>query len=137
VVCKNDTYLMVKEISDGNEVWNQPAGHLENNETLLEALTRETLEETRWHVKPIAALGISQFKAPNGETYIRHSFSSEALYIEESYPRDRDIIDICWMSFEDIQANAKKLRSPLVLNDIKRYQTGAHFELNNMYFNCV
>lgn len=134
VVYKDGQFLMVKEIQDGLEVINQPAGHLEEGETLLEAVIRETLEETCWHIKPVKALGVSQFKASSGDTYIRHTFVSEALSFEKDAERDTDIIDACWMSAEEITAHASKLRSPLVLNDIQRFQTGPHFELNDMYF---
>lgn len=134
VVCKNDTFLMVKERDNGKLVINQPAGHLENNETLLDAVIRETLEETQWHIRPLYALGVSQYRAANGDTYIRHSFVSEALFFDETQSLDSDIEEVCWMSKQDILKARDFLRSPMVLNDIQRYHNGAHFDLDQLYF---
>jgi 8-oxo-dGTP pyrophosphatase MutT (NUDIX family) len=136
VVFRDGKFLMVKEYRDGELVINQPAGHLEDNETLIEALIRETLEETQWKVKPIAALGISQFTAKNGDTYIRHSFVSEALELDTSKPIDQDIVEVCWMSAEEIRSHARSSRSPLVLNDVMRFQSGAQFPIDDLYFNA-
>jgi len=137
VVVKSEKFLMVKEVKAGRMVINQPAGHLENGETLIQALLRETLEETGWEVKPLAALGISLFKAENGETYVRHTFLSEALGKREGASLDPDIAEACWMSMSEIQQQKHNLRSPLVLNDIKRYQSGARFPLDELYFDAL
>ena len=133
IVCKDSKFLIVKELSEGREVYNQPAGHLEDNENLIEAVIRETLEETRWHVKPVSALGISQFKTANGGTYLRHTFISDALSEDKDSLLDPDIIDVHWLSYEEILEKSGSLRSPMVLQDLKRYQNGARFKLNDLY----
>jgi 8-oxo-dGTP pyrophosphatase MutT (NUDIX family) len=51
IVEDNGRFLMV-ELKAGRNVLNQPAGHLDPNETLTEAAVRETLEETGWDVEP-------------------------------------------------------------------------------------
>lgn len=130
VVEKDGKFLLVQESPNGKRVLNQPAGHMENGETLLNAAIRETLEETCWHVKLIGALGISQYRSPNKlVTYVRHTFSAQALALDENAIRDPDIIDIVWLSYEEIVARKNELRSPLVLNDIERYRKGKHFDL--------
>lgn len=46
IVHVNDKFLVVEELVNGKATWNQPAGHLEANETLLAAAERELFEET-------------------------------------------------------------------------------------------
>ena len=46
IVNNRDKFLLVKEKPDDKIVYNQPAGHLEDNESLLDAVKREVLEET-------------------------------------------------------------------------------------------
>lgn len=46
VIVKEDRFLLVHENTDMGQVYNQPAGHLDPNETLIEAAVRETREET-------------------------------------------------------------------------------------------
>ena len=45
IIERGSRFLMVAENCEGEIVINQPAGHLEQNETLVEAVIRETLEE--------------------------------------------------------------------------------------------
>ena len=49
---RDGRYLLVQETYNGKSVINQPAGHLEKDETLLQAVVRETLEETGWNFVP-------------------------------------------------------------------------------------
>ena len=44
-------FLLVQELISGRSVYNQPAGHLEDGETLIEAVIRETREETAWGIR--------------------------------------------------------------------------------------
>lgn len=129
---KDGKFLFVREESDTGIVINQPAGHLESGESILDAVVRETLEETAWHVKPKAFLGVSQYRAPaNGVTYIRNSFVVDALYQSENVNLDDGIIEALWLSPEE--ASKMDLRSPLVMRDIHLYLTGAHYSLNLFY----
>ena len=73
-------FLLVEEWSSGQLVYNQPAGHLDPGETLLEAAVRETFEETGWQVELTGIVGSCLYKAPlNGETYYRTTFAARAL----------------------------------------------------------
>src|SRR5689334_22521632 len=68
-------YLMVEELISGRLVLNQPAGHLEDRETLLEAVVRETREETAWRFEPDALVGIYLWRNPDNErTFLRFAF---------------------------------------------------------------
>ncbi|HQR24655.1 MAG TPA: NUDIX domain-containing protein, partial [Steroidobacteraceae bacterium] len=51
---RDGRFLVVEERAGGRVVINQPAGHLEDGESFLEAVVRETLEETAWTFVPQA-----------------------------------------------------------------------------------
>ncbi len=134
VVESKGKFLLVHENAEGGNVYNQPAGHLEQNETLLEAVVRETLEETGWVVEPTFLLGIREYTSPvNGITYIRHSFIAEPKYEKENATLDEDIIGPVWMTREEARRNSAHLRSPLVLHDIESYLSGVKYPLSVIY----
>jgi len=123
-------YLLVHEAPDGHmAVFNQPAGHLEANESLIEAALRETLEETAWEVAITDFLGIYRYEAPNGETYLRHAFAGTPVKYHANRTLDTGIIDAQWLSYEQIIAITDQLRSPLVLQLIDDYRRGVRYPL--------
>lgn len=131
VVEKDGRYLLVHEDSDGSQVYNQPAGHWEEHESLFEAALRETLEETGWRVELTHLLGVSQYLAPNnGFTYLRFTFQAKPLERVPSALLDADIIEAVWLTYEEIEQRAALLRSPLVMADIKRFLSGNKFPLS-------
>ncbi len=80
IIERDNRYLMVYEESDGKKVYNQPAGHLDPDETLADAAIRETLEETGWSIKLTGVVGVNLYTAPsNGITYFRTTFIGEAI----------------------------------------------------------
>ena len=134
VVCRDNKYLIVKELINGQEVYNQPAGHLEPDESLIEAAKRETLEETRWHVSIEHLLGISRYIAPcNGETYIRFSFIASATEHSETAHLDDGILEAIWLTKDEIVQLRDALRSPMILNDITRFEQGYKLPLCSLY----
>lgn len=127
-------FLMVYEHSDGQRLYNQPAGHLDPHESLLQAAVRETLEETGWRVELTHLLGISQYVSPaNGFTYIRTSFIAKPLEAVANAVLDADIIEPLWLTYDEILARHAQLRSPLVLNDIERFRSGQRFPLSAVF----
>jgi ADP-ribose pyrophosphatase YjhB (NUDIX family) len=123
-------FLMVKEKSGGRLVYNQPAGHVELNESLLDAAIRETLEETAWRVNLEQLLGIYQYTSPeNGITYIRHCFIAKAIEPRTERNLDKDITEAVWVSLEDLEQRESEMRSPLVLEVIRDYLKGISYPL--------
>lgn len=124
-------FLMVEERIDGRRVYNQPAGHLEPGEGLAAAVIRETLEETAWHIRPVAVVGLYRWHHPQTDTtYLRVAFSGRGLFQETGRPLDTDIERTVWLAADEIREQAAKLRSPLVLRSIDDYLAGAAYSLD-------
>jgi 8-oxo-dGTP pyrophosphatase MutT (NUDIX family) len=123
-------FLLVEEMAGGRAVLNQPAGHLEANETLLQAAVRETLEETGWEVELTAVTGIYLYTAPsNGITYQRVCFSARPVRHLPDSPLDKGIIGPRWLTRDELLAERARWRSELVLHCIDDYLGGEHFSL--------
>ncbi len=109
--------------------YNQPAGHIEANETPEQAAIRETYEETGYRVTLTGFLGTSQFLAPNQkDMYFRFSYIAAVQSHDKDATLDDGIIEPQWLTYEQIKT--KTLRSPLVLSDIERYLAGINLPLN-------
>jgi len=93
-------------------VLNQPAGHIENNESAIDAVIRETQEESGWLVKPIGLLGMYTFTPFEGaDTYHRLCFLCEPIK-QATLELDPDIVSSHWLSYEEILTLPH--RSPLI-----------------------
>lgn len=124
-------FLMVEEIVNGQHVFNQPAGHLEPGETLTQGAVREALEESAWHVEPIALLGVYQYISPeNNESYIRSCFVAKALYFDAHRALDQDIVATHWMTLSEVSTLSSQLRSPVVLQVLHDFCNGQQFPLS-------
>jgi len=117
-IIEQDGKLLFVEETDklsGDVVINQPAGHLEENESLTEAAVRETLEETGYHCKVTHYLGLYIYKAPaNNVTYHRHCFIAEATHYDNDYTLDEGIIRPRWLTTDEL-IETGQARSPLVI----------------------
>jgi ADP-ribose pyrophosphatase YjhB (NUDIX family) len=132
LVVKGSKFLMVNEVPDGIEVCNQPAGHLDENESLINAARRETLEETGWEVEVTNYLGLYRHVAKNGITYLRHSFLAQPIKHYPEMELDTGIIQAVWMSYDDI-CKQKNLRGPLVKRLLDDYLAGKIYGLDMFY----
>ncbi|WLF83209.1 NUDIX hydrolase [Moraxella sp. ZY210820] len=132
VVEQNNRFLMVEEYAKerGSQVFNQPAGHIEAGESLIQACVRETLEETAWHVQITDLLGIYTYTPPNtfDRTYYRFCFIGQV--IEQSQNAlDPDITAVHWLTADEIEQSGQA-RSPLVMQCIRDYQSGQKLPLS-------
>lgn len=123
-------YLLVEEQVDGQLVLNQPAGHLEDGESLVQAAVRETLEETAWEVEPEAVIGLYRWRHPHhGETFLRTAFLARARRHHPERPLDVEISRVRWLTGAELQAARSHWRSPLVGQVIADLQAGARYPL--------
>lgn len=130
IVERNGRYLFVEEEADGRAVFNQPAGHLDPGETLLDAARRETLEESGWHVEPTSLVGIYLVEPPNSPiTYLRFCFRARAISHDAAATLDKEIIRAVWMNRDELVAESARHRSPLVLRCLDDYLAGHDYPL--------
>lgn len=130
IIEENGKYLLVEETSNGREVFNQPAGHIEENESILAAALRETLEETGYRVELTSFLGVYTYKpAFKDTTYFRFCFAAKTVE-KTALPLDKDIIAAHWLSYDEITTRKAQLRSPLVLKCIDDYRAGIKLPLS-------
>ena len=130
VIEREGRFLLVEEYADGAElVYNQPAGHLDEHETLAAAAIRETLEETAWEVRVDAIVGIYYWTHPQGHTFVRTCFAGTALQHHPDQPLDHGITRALWLTRDGIAALGPKLRSPMVLRCVDDYLAGKRYLL--------
>jgi len=130
VVARDGEYLMVEERVRERLVFNQPAGHLEAGETLIEAAVRETLEETGYRVRIDGVIGIYQWTGPGGRHYVRTAFAATALEHDPEAPLDEGIIAAHWLDREALGRLDGRLRNPLVLKIVDDFAAGAIYPLS-------
>lgn len=130
LVVRDGRLLCVEERTNGHLVINQPAGHLEPNESLLEAAVRETREETGWNVRITHLVGAYQWKAPETERhYLRFAFAAEALDEIPGARLDEGIVRALWLAPAELQALSERHRSPLVWRCVVDYLAGSRHPL--------
>jgi 8-oxo-dGTP pyrophosphatase MutT (NUDIX family) len=133
VIESSGRFLVVEERIDGRLVLNQPAGHVEDRETLVDAVIRETREETAWGFAPTALLGTYRWRNPQTHaSFLRFAFLGEVRDHRPDQPLDRDIVRATWLTRDEIVAAENRLRSPLVLRCIDDYLTGQQFALDSV-----
>lgn len=131
VLERNKTFLIVEERVHGKLVLNQPAGHWEQGETLLDAAVRETLEETAWQYEPTHVTGIYQWQDPeSAETYLRFCFTGKLIEHDQSRELDTGIEKAIWLDKKELITRHKDHRSPLVQQCIDDYLRGQRFDLS-------
>jgi 8-oxo-dGTP pyrophosphatase MutT (NUDIX family) len=130
VVEQQGRYLMVEETVAGHNVFNQPAGHLEEGESLVEAAVRECREETAWHFEPEALVGIYRWRSSyNQATYLRVTFAGRCTGHQPDAPLDTGIVAAHWLTPDEIQARQSRLRGPLVMKSLNDYLQGRRYPL--------
>lgn len=135
VVQRQDRFLIVEERIDGRLVLNQPAGHVEDGESIVAAATRETLEETAWHFAPQHLLGVYLWRNDsNGRSFLRFAISGDVLQHEPDRKLDYGIVAAHWLTREQLLAQSSRLRSPLVLRCIDDFLAGHRHDLQALNY---
>ena len=130
VINREGRYLLVEEETDDGIRLNQPAGHLDENESLVEACARETQEESAWQFVPTALVGIYQWQRPQKDiTYLRFVFAGTLGAFDAKRKLDEGILRVLWMTLEEVRDSQDRHRSPLVLQCIVDHQAGQRIPL--------
>ena len=130
IIEQDNKFLLVEEKTDRGNRFNQPAGHLEDGETLIQAVIRETKEESAYEFTPIFLLGVYQWKhSHNDTTYMRFAFIGNVSVHYPMQALDDGIIRAVWMTIDEIREKQNLMRSPQVLTCIEDYLAGKRYPL--------
>jgi len=144
IIERDGSFLLIEEHTAEGLRINNPAGHLEEGESLVDACARETLEETTHLFKPSHLVGVYAsriHRAANGTrpaedmTYLRFAFCGELGAAQVQRSLDIGIVRTLWMTPDDVRANIHRLRSPLVLRCIEDYLRGQRYPIDLIYTN--
>ena len=131
IVEHNGRFLFVEEESDGLVVINQPAGHLDPNESLLHAVSREVLEETRYHFTPKSLIGVYLWPHESKDiSYLRFAFTGEITGEDKDRKLDDGIIRPLWLSADELHAQSDRHRSVMVARCVNDYCAGKRYPLD-------
>lgn len=134
VIERDGAFLLVEEQTSDGLRYNQPAGHLESGESLIDAARRETLEETAWHFVPTALIGIYQYQQQkSGITYLRFALTGTLSKHEPERELDAGIVRALWMPVAEIRASHARHRTPLLLQCIDDYLAGQRHPLHLLH----
>ena len=138
VVEREGRYLMVREETGDGLRLNQPAGHLDPGESLVQAVVREALEETAHHVEPVSFVGVymSRYRAEAtgfDVTYVRFAFACRVVLHEPARGLDKGIVEALWLAPAEIRARQAEHRSPLVIQTFEDAWSGRSYPLAAIY----
>lgn len=138
IIEKDGRFLLIEEETSNGLRLNMPAGHLDPGESPEQGCAREALEETAWHFRPTALVGVymARFvKQADGEdvTYLRFAFCGELGRHEAGRDLDQGIVRTLWMTPDEIRASAHRHRSPMLLRGMEDYLRGVRYPLSAIY----
>jgi 8-oxo-dGTP pyrophosphatase MutT (NUDIX family) len=135
IIDREGEFLMVEERSGSQLVLNQPAGHLEQGESLLTAVVRETLEETAHHFEPSHVVGFYLWRSEEADTtYLRVAFCGTADPMADVETLDEGIVGIHWLTRSQLHGRRHQLRSPMVLRCLDDYLSGDRYPLDIIHY---
>lgn len=130
VLERDGRYLLVEEETDDGVLLNQPAGHLEPDESIIQGAVREAFEESAYRFEPAALVGVYRWSHPKrGVVYLRFAFTGAIVGHEPDHPLDTGILRAVWMTPEQIRASADRHRSPLVVRCMEDHVAGRRYPL--------
>ena len=128
---RDGRFLLIEENTSRGPLFNQPAGHLEPGESLLEAVARETLEEAAYSFRPTGLLGVYLYRsAPEDTTYLRFAFTGEVGDHHSQRALDTGILRALWLPPDEIRRDCARHRSSLVMRCIDDYIAGHRYPLS-------
>jgi 8-oxo-dGTP pyrophosphatase MutT (NUDIX family) len=134
VVEQDGRFLLVREHAGGQLVLNQPAGHVEAGESLVQAAFRETLEETAWQIEITDLLGLYVYQPVRGAgVYYRICFVGRALHHDPKQKLDTGIVGAEWLTAEELRRCPGEHRSPLTQRCVDDYLSGRRLPLDSIY----
>ena len=143
IIEREGRFLLVEEHTPEGLRLNNPAGHLDPGESLVQACARETLEETAHHFSPQALVGVylARVQLPDGPlrpggddiSYLRFAFCGELGAFEPGRSLDTGIVRTVWLSAEQLQASRALHRSALVWQCVQDYLRGQRFPLDLLH----
>ena len=137
IIERDGRFLLIEEVTSEGIKLNQPAGHLDENESLEQAVIREVNEEAAHEFIPRALVGMymsryySRSRSKN-ITYLRFTFCGEAG-VEFDQPLDEGILRVLWMTRDEMAACQDRHRSPIVLQCVDDYLAGHRTPLHLLY----
>ncbi len=138
VIEQDGRYLLVEEETAEGLRLNNPAGHLEQGESPLDAVVREALEETARPFTPTAFLGVylARFQRPATQedvTYVRLAYSGTVGEAIAGRALDSGIQRTLWLSLDELAACQARHRSPLVLQCVRDHAAGRRLPLDAVF----
>lgn len=139
IVEQDGRFLLVEEQTPEGLRLNNPAGHLDPGESLVQAVVREALEETARDFQPTALLGVYlarfQRAAADGGvgqdiTYLRFAFVGQVGEPIPGRSLDQGIERTLWMSLDEARACRSRHRSPLLLQCLEDHAAGRRHPLD-------
>ena len=128
IIEREQRFLMVEEFTPHGLQFNQPAGHLEEHESLFNAVKREVFEETAWQFTPEFITSVQLWRRnPQSLTFVRFCFSGKCFNYDATQALDDGIIATHWLTRDEIAQ--RPLRSPLVLSSVDDYLSGQRYPL--------
>ncbi len=127
---RNGRFLFVEESVNDELVINQPAGHWEEGETLMQAAIRETYEETGWHVELTGVLGLYEHQPVELDyAFLRICFAAKPIEHDASHVMEQSIKRWFWMDQHELRGEIFRHRSPMVQQCVEDYWTSTRFPL--------
>ena len=138
IIERGGKFMLIEEQTSEGLKLNNPAGHLDPSESLIDACAREALEETTHRFNPTALVGVYMSRmqrAATGEdiTYLRFAFCGELGDAVKGATLDTGIVRTLWMSPEEVRASVDRHRSPLLLRCMADYLAGQRSPLPLLY----
>lgn len=130
-------FLLVEEHTPEGLRLNNPAGHLDPEESPQQGVVREVLEETTRSFTPTCLVGtyLSRFQRPaTGDdiTYVRFAFAGTVGEPDPARVLDHGIVRTLWLTLPELRATTARHRSPLVLRCVEDFVAGRSWSLQSI-----